>query len=55
MEKYLPFVQSNVENVEGVCNFTFLGPKSAIISDSYDHKGTQICILIEFSFPCIFK
>ena len=55
MEDHLFLVQSNVANVEGVYEFTFVSSCSAIISNSSDYIGSQIGILVEFSFPCIFK
>ena len=55
MEVHLFFVRSNVANIEGVCYFIFTCPNSAIISDSCDFVGSQVCILVEFSFPRIFK
>ena len=55
MEEHLFLVQSNAVNIESVWYFTFTCPNSAIISDSCDCLGTQICILVEFSFPCVFK
>ena len=45
----------SIANVEGVCYFTFTYPNSAIVSDSCDHVGSQVCILVKFSFPHIFK
>ena len=55
MEEHLFLVQSNVANAEGVCYFAFRCPNSAIISDSCDCVGSQVCILVEFGYPNIFK
>ena len=55
MEEHFFFVQNDVVNVKGVCNFTFAGSNSAIISDSCDYVGTQLFIAVEFSFPRILK
>ena len=55
MEEHLFVVQINVANIEGVCNFTFTGSNSAIISDSCISVGTQIYILVEIGFQHIFK
>ena len=55
MEDHLFFVWSNVVYIECVWYFTFMCPNSAIISDSCDCVGFQVCILVEFSFPRIFK
>ena len=55
MEEHLFVVWSNVANVESVCYFTFTCPNSAIISNSCGCVGFQVCILVEFSFPRIFK
>ena len=30
-------------------------PNSAVISDSCDYVGSQVCIIVEFSYPRIFK
>ena len=43
MEEYLLFVRANVANVKGICNFTFLGPNSVIISNSCDFMAPDIC------------
>ena len=48
-------VKSNFANVEGVWDFIFIDPNIAVISESFDHVRTKICILIESSFPLIFK
>ena len=42
MEKYLLFIWGNVANIEGVCDFTFMSPNSAILLDSCDYIGHQI-------------
>ena len=42
MEEHLLFVWGKSANFEGVSDFTFTGPNSAIISDSCDFIGTQI-------------
>ena len=55
MEEHLFLVRSNVVNVEGVYYFTFACPNSVIISYSCDGVGSQVCILVEFGFPRIFK
>ena len=55
LEVYLPFVLRNAANNKGVYNFAFVGPNSAVISDSCDYIGTQIYVLVELCFPYIFK
>ena len=55
MDEHLFLVQSNFSNVVGVYDLTFTGPNSAIICDIYDVVGTQIRLLVEFSFPDILK
>ena len=45
MEEHLFLVYSNVANAESVCDLTFTRPNSIIISNSYNHIGTQTCIL----------
>ena len=39
MEEHLRFVQSYIANVEGIYDFAFADPNSAIISDSCDCEG----------------
>ena len=39
MEEHLLPVWSDVTNVEGVCNFTFASPTSAIIAESCGYIG----------------
>ena len=48
-------VGGNIVNVEGFCYFTFTDPNSDIISDICDHLRSQVYILVELSFPRIFK
>ena len=55
MEEHLFLVQSNILNDEDFCDFSSMGLHSAIGSDSCDHVGTHIYILVEFSFPFSFK
>ena len=55
MEEQLLFLRKNVANVKGVSDFTFTGPNSAIITDSYDYVETQIYIMVQLYFPRIFK
>ena len=53
--KVLFLVQCNDANAEGVCYFDFTCPNNAMISDCCDCIGIQVYILVEFSFPRIFK
>ena len=48
MDRSLFLVRSLISDDEGVRNLAFMGPNSAIISDSYNYIGTYISVLIEF-------
>ena len=55
IEEHLVIVWSTVMNFIDVSDLTFVSPNNAIISDSCDYLGTQICILVKFGFPRIFN
>ena len=55
MDHSLFRIRSYISDFECVCESTFMGRYSAIMSDSYDDVGTYVEVLIEFCLPRVFK
>ena len=52
MEEYLLPVQNNVVKVKDICDFTFAGPNSVIIPNSFNYT---VRVLVELGFLSYFN